>query len=78
MPEKVLAVELDKLTLEEAAYYRTIGGGAKPSKRNWKEEYLKQLSPGGRAYFSLAERDYKKRFRSLRKCPDAIPAAFSM
>lgn len=69
MSENVLAVELDKLTLEEAAYYRTVGGSAKPSKRNWKAQYLKQLSPGGRAYFLACRRDYREALQELEKVP---------
>lgn len=67
MPENALSVELDKLTLEEAAYHRTVGGGAKSSKRNWKAEYLKHLSPGGKAYFLACRRDYKEALQELEK-----------
>ncbi len=68
MTEKANSVQLESLPLEEAAYYRVIGG-ANPAGKNWKAEYIKKLSPGGKAYFLACRRDYKEALLALEKVP---------
>ena len=68
-PENTLAGQLDKLSAEEAAYYRVSGGSHSMAGRDWKGDYMKKLSPGGRAYFLACRRDYKEALLTLEKLP---------
>ena len=66
LPEKALSVSLDKLPLEEAAYF-SAANGDHAGGRNWKAEYIKKLSPGGKVYFLANRRDYKEALQALEK-----------
>ena len=66
--EALSAGVLDSLPLEEAAYYK-VNGAAKAGGRDYKNEYLKKLSPGGKAYFLACRHDYKEALWALEKVP---------
>jgi len=60
------AQNLSDMPLEKAAYYHV---SSKPGERNYKAEYMKKLSPGGRVYFLACRRDYKEALDALAKLP---------
>lgn len=57
----------NSLPLEEKAYHRFVGPFYEQG--NYKSEYLKQLTAGGKVYFLACRHDYAEALEALRKLP---------
>jgi hypothetical protein len=57
----------NSLPLEEKAYHRFDGPFFEQG--NYKSEYMKQLSPGGKVYFLACRHDYAEALEALKKLP---------
>lgn len=55
------------LPLEEKAYFRFVGPFY--LRGDYKNEYMKQLSPGGKVYFLACRHDYSEALEALKKLP---------